>query len=102
MTMLSGTHTYNGGLTIRPQNGAVTVTLDASANNPTVNAVGPVFFNIVSGIGKFNMGSGLWLSSNTWDMRGGTVTQATGGILRNFTGTGQQKVYSSKRDVFPN
>ena len=92
--MLAGTHTYNAGLDIVPNNGSATLILDGNTNNPTVNISSGLATNGASGHSQIIMGTNPWtLVSGDWDLRSqstapenGAINQPAGGILR-FSGT---------------
>lgn len=80
VTMLAGTHTFSGAVSLNAAN-TQNVTLAGATNNPTVNVTGNLSYSGGAGTEIITSGTGTWTASGSVDFSNGTYTATTGNIL---------------------
>ncbi|MFC1663481.1 fibronectin type III domain-containing protein, partial [Patescibacteria group bacterium] len=93
VNLSSGTHTFNGNVTLNANN-TQNIIFSGSSNNPTVDIAGDVdFTGTGGGTETWNTGSGTWTVTGNVDITGGTYTDTDGtldmdGVAKTFTSGG--------------
>ena len=95
-TIASGTLNFSGYLYVAAAN-TKNMTLDASANNPTINIAGSLGYSGVgSGSEYLTMGSGIWTIGGDVNFTNGTVTAGTSTLTLNNASSGQTLTAASQ------